>query len=151
MHDDVLDRLDWVVGSVHQSMRMDPTKMTERLLAAIGTCKLNAIGHPTGRKIGKRDPYKFNFGAVLDACEEHRVALEINASPSRMDLRAEHVEEVLERPSLWITINTDAHSIRELNNAQHGVRMAQRAGVPAERVINCLALEDFLVETQDRA
>lgn len=150
MHDDVLDRLDWVVGSVHQSMRMDATKMTDRLIAAISTGKLHAIGHPTGRKIGKRDPYTFDFSAVLDACEEHGVALEINASPNRMDLNAEHIREVLERPSLWITINTDAHSVRGLDNAHHGVRMAQRAGVPAERVINCLSLDDFLAETQGR-
>ncbi len=148
MHDDVLDRLDWVVGSVHQSMRMDSAKMTERLIAAISTGRLHALGHPTGRKIGKRDAYDFDFAAVLDACEEHGVALEINASPNRMDLRADHIREVLDRPSLWITINTDAHSVRELDNAQHGVRMAQRAGVPADRVINCLDLEDFLAETQ---
>ena len=148
MHDDVLEQLDWVVGSVHQSMRMAKDKMTERLLAAIQTGHLSAIGHPTGRKIGKREPYLFDVDRVFDACEEQRVALEINASPNRMDLREEHVRAALERPSLWLTINTDAHSTREFDNARHGVAMAQRAGAPADRVINCLHLEDFLAETQ---
>lgn len=146
MQDDVLAKLDWVVGSVHQSMQMDADKMTTRLLAAVGTGQLSAIGHPTGRKIGKREAYSYDFETVLDACEEQGVALEINASPNRMDLREAHVRAVLERPSLWLTINTDAHSTREFGNARHGVAMAQRAGAPADRVVNCLGLDDFLAE-----
>ena len=148
MDADVLRRLDWVVGSVHQAMRMNADTMTARLIAAVESGHLSAIGHPTGRKIGKREAYAFDLDAVLDVCEEHGVALEINASPNRMDLRDEHVRAVLERPGLWLTINTDAHSIRELANARHGVLMAQRAGVPADRVLNCLPLADFVAETR---
>lgn len=150
MDDGVLRRLDWVVASVHQSMRMNADTMTARIISAIETGLVSAIGHPTGRKIGKRDAYEFDLHAVLDACEDHGVALEINASPNRMDLREDHIRAVLERPDLWLTINTDAHSIGELANAHHGVRMAQRAGVPSDRVLNCLTVDDFVAETRRR-
>lgn len=149
MDDDVLDRLDWVVGSVHRNFGMSESAMTDRLLRAIRSGRISAIGHPTGRKIGTRDGYGFDLDAILDACEIHNVALELNASPHRLDLDAELLGRVLER-DVWITVNTDAHSPRELANAAHGVAMAQRAWVPRDRVLNTLSLDGFRAEVSRR-
>lgn len=141
---DVLERLDWAVGSVHSRMRQDADTMTRRLVAAVESGLISAIGHPTGRLIGTRDPYEFDLAAVLDACEAHGVALEINASPERLDLNDRMIRQVLARPSLWLTINTDAHSTSMLGQMRFGVGMARRGGVTANRVLNALDLDAFL-------
>lgn len=144
MEPEVLERCDWVVGSVHSRMSQDATTMTARLIRAVESGLISAIGHPTGRLIGTRDPYSFDVDAVLDACERMNVALEINAAPQRLDLSAPLIRKVLERPSLWLTINTDAHRPRELDQMRHGVGMARRGWAPAARVLNTLELDAFL-------
>jgi len=144
MDAEVLERLDWVVGSVHSRMNQSADVMTARLVAAVRSGLISAIGHPTGRLIGHRDPYAFDLDAVLDACEEMNVALEINASLERLDLDAPRIRQVLDRPSLWLTINTDAHATGGLSNMVHGVRMARRGWAPATRVLNTLPLDVFL-------
>lgn len=144
MDTDVLERLDWVVGSVHSRMRQDADTMTKRLVAAVESGLISAIGHPTGRLIGTRDPYSFDLETVLDACEAHGVALEINASPERLDLNDKMIRQVLARPSLWLTINTDAHSTSMLEQMKFGVGMARRGGATADRVLNTLDLDAFL-------
>lgn len=143
MDADVLERLDWVVGSVHSRMNQPPDVMTDRLVRAVRSGLISAIGHPTGRLIGQRDGYEFDLEAVLDACEEMGVALEINASPERLDLAAPHIRAVLERPKLALTINTDAHSTGGLAQMRFGVGMARRGGTPADRVVNTCSLDAF--------
>lgn len=143
MTPEVLERLDWVVGSVHSRFTQSPEIMTARLVNAVRSGLISAIGHPTGRLIGQRDGYTFDLDAVLDACEEMGVALEVNASPERLDLAAPHIEKVLARPSLWLTINTDAHSTAGMDVMRYGVGMARRGGAPADRVLNTLSLEAF--------
>jgi DNA polymerase (family 10) len=140
---DVLERLDWVVGSVHQWMNMSSAEMTDRLVRAVSTGLISAIGHPTGRLIGKREQFPMDFDAVLDACEEYGVALEVNGSPNRLDLNDHLLRRVLER-DIWITINTDAHATRTLSQMHFGVRMARRGWTPGDRVLNTLSLKDFL-------
>ncbi len=141
---DVLERLDWVVGSVHSRMNQPADVMTERLLRAVDSGLISAIGHPTGRLIGQRDPFGFDFDAVLEACARRGVALEINASPERLDLNDAHIRRVLERDDVWLTINTDAHSTAGLEQIEHGVKMARRGGTPASRVLNTLEVGAFL-------
>ncbi|TVR01705.1 MAG: DNA polymerase/3'-5' exonuclease PolX [Deltaproteobacteria bacterium] len=136
MDDDVLAALDWVVGSVHQWMGQDPQTMTERLLRAIGSGFLHALGHPTGRLVGRRDGFTFDVDAVFDACADAGVALEVNASPWRVDLDDRLIQRALERDRLMLTINTDAHSTAELGQMHFGVRMARRGGCPRSRVVN---------------
>jgi DNA polymerase (family 10) len=141
MDDDVLDRLDWVVGSIHQKMNQPADVITRRLLGAIRSGRISAIGHPTGRLIGVRDGYDFDFQAVLDACAEHGVALEINASAERLDLRAESVRRVMEDGRVALTINTDAHGTDSLARRVLGVRTARRGWATPERVVNTWPLE----------
>lgn len=143
MTPEVLERLDWVVGSVHSRFSQPPDVMTERLVNAVRSGLISAVGHPTGRLIGQRDGYTFDLDAVLDACVEMGVALEINASPERLDLAAPHIEKVLARPELWLTINTDAHSTSGMDVMRYGVGMARRGGAPASRVLNTLPLAAF--------
>lgn len=144
MDTDVLEQLDWVVGSVHLRMNLPSDRMTERIVRAVESGLVSAIGHPTGRLIGQRDPFEFDFDVVLNACERMGVALEINASPERLDLNDRMIRQVLERPTLWLTINTDAHSTDGMDNMPWGVRMARRGWAPAVRVLNALSLEAFL-------
>jgi DNA polymerase (family 10) len=143
MESALLDELDWVVGSVHSQMSQQPAVMTDRLLRAINSGRIDALGHPTGRILGGRPGFDFDIDAVFDACEEHGVALELNAAPERLDLNDSMLRIALRRPNLRFVINTDAHSVAELSQMHHGVRMARRAGVPASRVLNCLDAEAF--------
>ena len=133
----LLDQLDWVVGSVHGQMSQPAAVMTDRLLRAIASGRIDALGHPTGRILGGRPGFEFDIDAVFDACEQHGVALELNAAPERLDLNDTLLRRALTRPGIRFVINTDAHSVAELSQMHHGVRMARRAGVPACRVLNC--------------
>lgn len=144
MDPDVLEQLDWVVGSVHSQMNQAPDVMTARLLRAVRSGLISAIGHPTGRLIGSRSPFEFDVDAVLDACVDMGVALEINASPERLDLNDALIRRVLERDGLWLTINTDAHSVEGFAALQWGVGMARRGGAPRARVLNALDVDAFL-------
>ena len=139
----LLDQLDWVVGSVHGQMSQQPSVMTDRLLRAISSGRIDALGHPTGRILGGRPGFDFDIDAVFDACDAYGVALELNAAPERLDLNDTLLRRALARPGIWFVINTDAHSVAELSQMHHGVRMARRAGVPASRVLNCLDAETF--------
>jgi DNA polymerase (family 10) len=150
MDDDLLARLDWVVGSVHSHMTQPHDTMTARLLRAISSGRIHALGHPTGRILGGRPGYTFDIDAVFDACAHHRVALELNAAPERLDLDDGLLSRAATRPGLMFTINTDAHSVSEFDQMHHGIRMARRAGLPASRILNCLTLDDFEARQRPR-
>lgn len=143
MEPTLLDQLDWVVGSVHGQMSQPAAVMTDRLLRAIASGRIDALGHPTGRLLGGRPGFEFDIDTVFDACEEHGVALELNAAPERLDLNDTLLRRALTRPGIRFVINTDAHSVAELSQMHHGVRMARRAGVPAARVLNCYGAAAF--------
>lgn len=143
MDDDVLDQLDWVVGSVHSRFQQSETAMTDRLLHAIRTGRISAVGHPTGRLIGERDPYRFDFDAICAACVEMGVALELNAAPERLDLNDALLQRALAYEGLWLTVNTDAHRTTGLGQMHFGARMARRGWTPAARVLNTLPLDGF--------
>lgn len=137
MDDELLDALDWVVGSVHSHMNQRPEVMTDRLLRAISSGRIDALGHPTGRILGGRPGFSFDIDAVFDACSAQGVALELNAAPERLDLNDELLRRAMLRPAMRFVINTDAHSVAELDQMHHGIRMARRAAMPAARVLNC--------------
>lgn len=141
---DVLEQLDWVVGSVHQWMSQSKEVMTERVIRAVRSGYISALGHPTGRLIGARNPYEIDLPPVLEACAEEGVAAEINAGPNRLDLDGSVVRKAQELEKLMFTINTDAHSVRSLHRMDLGVMTARRGWLPTSRVVNALALEDFL-------
>jgi DNA polymerase (family X) len=141
--DDVLAGLDVVVASIHSHMHVDEEAQTERLLRAIQNPHVDIIGHPTGRVLGRRDPYPVNMDRVLEACAATGTAMEINASPARLDLSDLHARLAKHR-GVKLAINTDAHSTHELGLLEYGVGQARRAWLEAGDLVNAMALPELL-------
>jgi DNA polymerase (family X) len=133
--DDVLAELDWVVASVHTSFRMSEQRMTERMTAAMEHPLVDAIGHPTGRKILTRDPYGVDVERLVEKAAETGTMLEINAAPDRRDLNDVHARAAAEAGVL-IVIDSDAHSPRLLPLMRYGLATARRAWLEPEHVAN---------------
>jgi len=147
--DDVLKELDFVVASLHISLRQDRQQITTRLLNAIKNPHVDCIGHPTARLIGRRDPVQVDMNAVLDAAEKYGTALEINANPARLDLDAEYVRMAMQR-AILLAINTDAHSAQQMDMLPYGIMTARRGWATAERVLNTWPYEKFMAWLQNR-
>lgn len=139
---ELLDRLDFVVASVHSSMKLDRDAMTARVIRAIASGHVHCLGHPTGRLLGGRDPYPLDLEAVIDACLEHRVALEINASYGRLDLCDTHARLAAER-GVPLIISTDSHAVASLQQMRFGVQVARRAWLTPEHVLNTRSWDDL--------
>jgi DNA polymerase (family 10) len=139
---DCLAELDYVVASVHSAFNIDEQRMTERLLRAIECPYVDAIGHPTGRLILRRDPYKFDMDAVFAAAAAAGVAMEINSQADRLDLDDVHARRARER-GVRLVIASDAHSPAALGGLRWGVGVARRAWLQAADVLNTLPIDDF--------
>ncbi|CAN5647702.1 DNA polymerase/3'-5' exonuclease PolX [soil metagenome] len=133
--DDLLARLDWVIGSVHTQFSMSAADMTKRMVAAIEHPWIDAIGHPTGRKIQSRAPYALQMEEVIAAAARTGTMLEINAAPDRRDLDDVHARAATEAGVL-ILIDSDAHRVATLPNMRWGVATARRAWLTPEHVAN---------------
>lgn len=133
--DDFLASLDIVVASLHSSLRQPREKITERLLNAVNNPHVDIIGHPTGREIPDREGADLDMEAVLKAAAASGVAMEINASPYRLDLDDMHARRAKELGVL-LSINTDAHSEVDYDLLHYGVAVARRAGLTKDDVIN---------------
>jgi len=140
--DDLLARLDWVIGSVHTQFSMSGADMTKRMVAAIEHPWIDAIGHPTGRKIQARAPYALAMEEVIVAAERTGTMLEINAAPDRRDLDDVHARAAAEAGVL-ILIDSDAHRVATLPNMRWGVATARRAWLTPEHVANTRAWSQF--------
>ncbi|MPZ89572.1 MAG: DNA polymerase/3'-5' exonuclease PolX [Nitriliruptorales bacterium] len=134
---------DFCVASVHTLLNRPGEEQTARILAAIEHPAVNVIGHPTGRKIGRRPGYDIDLDALVERAVFTGTALELNASPRRFDLSAEHCRRAIEGGAL-LTISCDAHSVGDLDNLGYGVATAQRGWVPPDRVLNCWDLDRLL-------
>lgn len=138
--DDVLAQLDIVIASIHSQFTQSEAAMTERMIAAIENPYVKIIGHPTGRLLGSRPMYPIDVDAVIRAAAENDTVLEINASPSRLDLGPEYVRKAKEAGVL-MSINTDAHSKSQFEFRRFGVNVARRSGLTKDDVINTYSLE----------
>jgi DNA polymerase (family 10) len=146
--DDVLAGFDICVASVHSQFKLPRAEQTRRLLRAIENPYVHVIGHPSGRRLDRRDGIDFDVAAVAKAAAKHHVALEVNAHPYRLDLRGTHVRWAVDNGAMLV-ISTDAHSIGELDNMHFGVGTAQRGWATPDRVINTWPrdrLESFLAK-----
>ena len=141
--DDLLAQLDWVVGSVHTAFQMPEAEMTKRIVAACEHPYIDQIGHPTGRKIERRQPYAVDMHQVIEAAARSGTMLEINAAPDRRDLHDVHARHAAEA-GVPILINSDAHGVREFALARWGIATARRAWLTAEQVANTRPLDEFL-------
>ena len=133
--DELLEQLDWVVGSVHTSFRMAEKEMTARIVAAMEHPLVDAIGHPTGRLIGRREPYAVDVDKLIEAAVRTGTFLEINANPNRRDLNDIYVREAA-RAGAKILIDSDAHGTETLANMRYGVATARRGWLTKADVAN---------------
>ena len=140
--DDVLEELDWVVGSVHSAMSQDSTRMTERIVAAMRNPHVSVIGHLTGRLIGEREPISADFEALFRAAADTGTAMEINSSPSRLDLKDVHVHRAREL-GVPLVISTDSHTVEALDNVRYGIAVANRGWCEPRHVLNTMSVQDF--------
>jgi DNA polymerase (family 10) len=138
----VLARFDFVVASVHSRFRMDEARQTERIVRAAANPFTTILGHMTGRQLLRRPGYEVDVEAVLLACAQHGVAVEINANPWRLDLDWRWHRRAIELGCM-MSINPDAHSVEEVGLVRWGVAMARKGGVPKRRVLNCLGLAEL--------
>jgi len=133
--DEVLAELDWVVASVHTSFRMGEKGMTERMVAAMDHPLVDAIGHPTGRLILRREPYAIDVERVVEHAARTGTMLEINANPDRRDLTDTHAR-LAAGAGAMIVIDSDAHSARTLDVIRYGIATARRGWLTKENVAN---------------
>ena len=154
--DDILARLDVVVGSVHSKLRMGPEDMTRRMVAAIASPHVDILGHCTGRMVtgraeragrggsGKGRPEStFDADTVFAACAHTGTAVEINCRPERLDPPRRLLAMALEWDCMF-TIDTDAHAPGQLDWQPYGCSRAEECGVPAERVVNTWDVDRLL-------
>jgi DNA polymerase (family X) len=140
--DDCLAELDLVIASVHTGFHLDESQMTDRLLRAIACPYVDIIGHPTGRRLLKREGYKVDVNNVIDAAAAAGVALEINAQIERLDLPDAHAKTARDR-GVKIVVSTDSHDKPGFGRMKWAVTVARRAWLTKEDVLNTLPLEEF--------
>jgi len=136
--EDVLKTFDFIVSSIHGNLRMDEQKATARLLAAIENPHTTILGHPTGRLLLKREGYPIDHKAVIDACAQHGVSIEINANPLRLDLDWRWVHYAIEQ-GIMIAINPDAHDKEHYSFMRYGLLVGRKAGLTKEMTLNSLS------------
>ena len=140
--DEVLARLDLVVASVHTGFAMSEDEATARVVRAVSNPYVDVLGHPTGRLLLRREGYPLDHGAVLDACARHGVAIELNASPWRLDVDWRFVRAARER-GVPVSINPDAHSVDGLDATRWGVASAQKGGLTADGSLTARSADEL--------
>ena len=134
--------MDIVIASVHSQFNQDRATMTDRLLKAIANPHTSLIGHPTGRLLLRRDAYQFDLDAVLKAAAKHKVAMELNSYPDRLDLCDVHLR-LAKQHGVKIVINTDSHHTSHMEKMRYGILQARRAWLTRDDVLNTLAPQKF--------
>jgi putative hydrolase len=145
--EDLLERLDVVVASVHSKLRMERQPMTERMVRAVASPHVDILGHCTGRLIGKRPESTFDADYVFAACAQFSTAVEINSRPERLDPPRPLVDVALAY-GCWFSIDSDAHATGQLEWLPHGCDRAAERGVPVERIVNTMGADDLLAWTR---
>ncbi|PKB80643.1 MAG: hypothetical protein BZY88_08325 [SAR202 cluster bacterium Io17-Chloro-G9] len=141
--DDLLEQLDVVVASVHSAMGQDSSTMTRRIIKAMEHPAVTIIGHLTTRLLGQREPVQLDLEAVLQGARATGTALEINASPERLDLKDSHAQRAREL-GVPLVISTDSHHHAHLGKRRFGVAVARRAWCEPAHVLNTFSREQFL-------
>ncbi len=140
---DTLRALDIVVAAVHSKFTQPEKEMTRRIVRAIENPNVHIIAHPTGRIIGKREPYEVDMDKVMDACKANGKILELNAYPERLDLSDIHCRKAKEK-GIKIVISTDAHMTDHLEWISFGIATARRGWIEPKDVVNTMTLAKLL-------
>ncbi len=142
LSDDVLAQMDIVIASVHTVFNQDSAKMTDRLLKVIENPNTSLIGHPTGRIQLRRDSFHFDMHQVLTAAAKHKVAMELNAYPDRLDFNDVNLRQAKQH-GVKIIINTDSHHTSHMEKIRYGILQARRAWLTKDDVLNTLPAAKF--------
>ncbi|MDP2480558.1 MAG: DNA polymerase/3'-5' exonuclease PolX [Candidatus Palauibacterales bacterium] len=142
LSDEMLEKLDIVLVSIHSRFNLPADEQTDRLLSALDHPEVDILAHPTGRLINERDPYEFDLDAVLERAAERGVAVELNAHPDRLDLKDTHLLKA-KALGLPIVIDTDSHRTQDLDLVRYGIDQARRAWLTREDVLNTRSLGDL--------
>ncbi len=138
--DELLASMDLVIASIHSGFPQDEETMTARLVGAAQHPHVDIIAHPTGRLVCYREPYAVDMERLLAACRDYGTALEINAAPERLDLNEHYTRQAMGM-GIPIVINTDAHSVKQLDLMRYGVHYSRRAWVTAKECMNAWSLD----------
>ena len=141
--EELLERFDFVIASVHSNFKMERDKMTQRLVKALSNKHTTMLGHPTGRILLARDEYELDMEAICDAAAKYRKVIEINADPHRMDMDwrlLRHARDL----GVKFAINTDAHNIAGLQNLFFGVGIARKGWLRKEDVVNTMQKDEII-------
>lgn len=141
--DEMLERLDLVIVSVHSRFELSESRQTERVLRALEHPQVDLLAHPTGRLLNRRKAFDLDLEAVLERAAELGVAVELNAQPHRLDLKDDHLM-LARRLGVKVVIDTDAHHTRHLELMRYGVEQARRAWLGPGDVLNTLPLDELL-------
>ena len=139
---EVLQSFDFIVSSVHSVLNMDLKRATDRLLTAIHNPYTTILGHPTGRLLLRREGYPIDHKAIIDACAEKQVVIEINANPWRLDLDWRWVRYAMEQ-GVRLAINPDAHEMDGYDDMQYGVLIGRKGGLTKEMTLNALSTKEI--------
>lgn len=141
--DALLEKFDFVIASVHSNLRMNIEKATERVLRAIEHPCTTILGHPTGRLLLSREGYPLDWDAIFEACAKHKVSIELNAHPRRLDIDWTLIPRALAH-GIKISINPDAHSKDGLLHTRYGVMVARKGGLTTAGCLNALGASEWL-------
>ena len=140
--DEVLAELDFVVASVHTSLRQERAQITERVMNALRNPYVDVIGHPSGRILGQREESAVDLDAVIEMAAETGTALEVNSIPNRLDLDDVHVRQAM-RLGVRLAVNSDAHHPGGLDSLRYGLATARRGWATAPQVLNTMNLDEL--------
>ncbi len=140
--EETLSKFDCIIASVHTNLRMDKEKATERIITAVRNPHTTMLGHPTGRLLLSREGYPIDYEAIIDACAEHNVIIELNANPYRLDLDWTWIPYALEK-GVKISVNPDAHSKEGIHDIRYGTLSARKGGLTKEMCFNTMGLADM--------
>jgi len=149
LEDDTLAQLDIVIASVHSGFNQTQEEMTARVLRATENPFVQILGHPTGRKVLQREPYKIDLAQLLPVAARLGVAVEHNAAPARSDLSDLNLRLAKEQGCKLI-VNTDAHTISDLDQIDHGIVQLRRAWLSAQDLISTQPVDRFLASLRPR-
>ncbi|MDT3405051.1 helix-hairpin-helix domain-containing protein [Mucilaginibacter terrae] len=147
--DNILEKFDFVVASVHSNLKMDKEKATTRIIKAIENPYTTILGHPTGRLLLSRNGYELDYEKVIDACAANNVIIEINANPRRLDLDWRWCQYAISK-GVMLSINPDAHRIEGFNDMHYGILAARKGGVSKENCLNTLSFEQIKEKFETR-
>jgi len=138
-----LEKLDFVVASVHSGFKQDKERMTKRIIKALENPYVHVLGHPTGRLLGARYPYEVEMGEVMEAAKKYGKALEVNAYSERLDLDDIHCRKAKEM-GVKVGIGTDTHHLDQMWMMSLGIAVARRGWLETQDVLNALSLKELL-------